>query len=87
MNEELIENIVSDCGYEALGLYEYLYSIRDKKYDVTITSLYQIAEEGAYFDIHTLLEAIDELKKHRYLMVTGNIYLFPRVVENYDSFF
>lgn len=61
MNENLIEEIVSDCGYEALGLYEYLYSIRDKKYDVTITSMCQIALKGDYFDTQTLFESIDEL--------------------------
>ena len=36
MNEKMIEMIVSDCGYEALGLYDYLYSKRNRKYNVTI---------------------------------------------------
>lgn len=29
MNEKMIEEIVSNCGYEALGLYSYLYAIRE----------------------------------------------------------
>ena len=87
MNEELIENIVSDCGYEALGLYNYLYSIRNKKYDVTIISMNQIANMGAYFDDTTLLESINDLKEFGYLHIIGSIYLFPKFVENYDMFF
>ena len=87
MNEELIENIVSDCGYEALGLYNYLYSIRNKKYDVTIISMNQIANMGAYFDDTTLLESINDLKEIGYLHIIGSIYLFPKFVENYDMFF
>lgn len=87
MNEKTIEMIVSDCGYEALGLYNYLYSIRNRKYNVTIKSMKQIADIGAYFDDTTLLESINDLKEFGYLHVVGNIYLFPRLVENYDDFF
>lgn len=87
MNEKMIDEVVSNCGYEALGLYSYLYSIRNKKYDVTIKSMNQIANIGAYFDDTTLLESINDLKEFGYLHVVGNIYLFPRLVENYDDFF
>ena len=87
MNEKMIEEVVSNCGYEALGLYNYLYSIRNKKYDVAIISMNQIANMGAYFDDTTLLESINDLKEFGYLYVVGNIYLFPKLVENYDEFF
>ena len=87
MNEKMIETIVSDCGYEALGLYSYLYSIRNKKYNVTIINMNQIANIGAYFDDTTLVESIDDLKEFGYLHVVGSIYLFPKLVENYDDFF
>ena len=87
MNEKMIEEVVSNCGYEALGLYNYLYSIRNKKYDVAIISMNQIANMGAYFDDTTLLESINDLKEFGYLYVVGNIYLFPILVENYDEFF
>lgn len=87
MNEKTIEMIVSDCGYEALGLYNYLYSIRNRKYNVTIKSMKQIANIGAYFDDTTLLESINDLKEFGYLYVIGSVYLFPRLVENYDIFF
>lgn len=87
MDEKMIEEIVSNCGYEALGLYNYLYSIRNRKYDVTIISMNQIANIGAYFDNTTLLESINDLKEFGYLHVVGNIYLFPKLVKNYDDFF
>lgn len=87
MNEKMIEEVVSNCGYEALGLYNYLYSIRNKKYDVAIISMNQIANMGAYFDDTTLLESINDLKEFGYLYVVDNIYLFPKLVENYDEFF
>lgn len=86
MNEKLIENIVSDCGYEALGLYSYLYSIRDKKYNISIISKYQIANVGAYFDNSTLLESINELKEFGYLRILDNMYLFPKT-EDYEELF
>ena len=87
MNEELIENIVSDCGYEALGLYSYLYSIRDKKYNISVISKYQIANKGAYFDNSTLLESINELKEFGYLIISNNnTYLFPKT-EDYKEVF
>lgn len=87
MNEKTIETIVSDCGYEALGLYNYLYSIRNKKYNVTIINMKQIANIGAYFDDTTLVESIEDLKEFGYLHVIDNIYLFPKLVESYDAFF
>ena len=83
----MIEEVVSNCGYEALGLYDYLYSIRNRKYDVTIISMNQIASMGAYFDDTTLLESINDLKEFGYLHVVGKVYLFPKLVENYDNFF
>lgn len=67
MNEKMIEEVVSNCGYEALGLYNYLYSIRNKKYDVTIISMNQIANMGAYFDDTTLLESINDLKEFAWI--------------------
>jgi len=87
MNEKMIDEVVSNCGYEALGLYSYLYSIRNKKYDVTIKSMNQIANIGAYFDDTTLLESINDLKEFGYLHILCSIYLFPKLVENYDNFF
>ena len=87
MNEKMIEEVVSNCGYEALGLYDYLYSIRNKKYDVTVISMNQIASMGAYFDDTTLLESINDLKEFGYMHVVGSVYLFPKLVENYDIFF
>lgn len=87
MNEKMTEEVVSNCGYEALGLYNYLYSIRNKKYNVTIISMDKIANLGAYFDDTTLLESINDLKEFGYLHVVGSIYLFPKLVENYDMFF
>lgn len=75
MNEKMIDEVVSNCGYEALGLYSYLYSIRNKKYDVTIKSMNQIANIGAYFDDTTLLESINDLKEFGYLHILGSIYL------------
>lgn len=87
MDEKMIEEVVSNCGYEALGLYNYLYSIRNKKYDVTIISMRKIANLGDYFDDTTLLESINDLKEFGYLHVVGSIYLFPKLVENYDDFF
>lgn len=85
--KKMIEMIVSDCGYEALGLYDYLYSIRNRKYNVTIKSMKQIANIGGYFDDTTLLESINDLKEFGYLHVVGKVYLFPKLVENYDNFF
>lgn len=61
--------------------------LRNKKYNVTIINMNQIANIGAYFDDTTLLESINDLKEFGYLHVVGNIYLFPRLVENYDDFF
>ena len=87
MNKKMIEEVVSNCGYEALGLYDYLYSIRNRKYYVTIISMNQIASMGAYFDDTTLLESINDLKEFGYLHVVGKVYLFPKLVENYDNFF
>ncbi len=85
MDKNLIENIVSDCGYQALGLYEYLYCNRDEKYNVTVISMYQMVEAGAYHNEDTLVESIEELKEFGYLEVVGNIYLFPKSTENYDA--
>lgn len=86
MNEKLIENIVSDCGYEALGLYSYLYSIRDSKYNISVVSKFQIANQGSYFNNVTLLESINELKEFGYLIVFDNMYFFPKT-EEYKEFF
>ena len=47
----------------------------------------QIASMGAYFDDTTLLESINDLKEFGYLHVVGKVYLFPKLVENYDNFF
>lgn len=86
MDKNLIEDIVSDCGYQALGLYEYLYCNRDEKYNVTVISMWQMVEAGAYHNEDTLVESIEELKEFGYLKVVGNIYLFPKVTENYNAF-
>lgn len=86
MDKILIDNIVSTCGYEALGLYEYLYSIRDEKYNVTIISIKEIADEGAYFDTTTLIESIKNLKDANYLFNSGSVYLFPMSDANCDEF-
>lgn len=86
MNEELIKSIVSDCGYEALGLYSYLYSIRDKKYNISVVSKFQIANQGSYFNNAALLESINELKEFGYLKVFCNMYFFPKT-EEYKDFF
>lgn len=45
-----------------------------------------IASTGAYFDVTTLKESIDDLKEFGYLYVIDNTYLFPKI-ENYDDFF
>ncbi len=87
MNKNLIENIVSDCGYQALGLYEYLYCNKDEKYNVTVISMYQMVEAGAYHNESTIVECIEELKYFGYLEVVGNIYFFPKSTNNYDAFF
>ena len=47
----------------------------------------KIANLGDYFDDTTLLESINDLKEFGYLHVVGSIYLFPKLVENYDDFF
>lgn len=87
MNKNLIEDIVSDCGYQALGLYEYLYCNRDEKYNVTVISMWQMVNVGDYHNEDTLVESIEDLKKFGYLEVVDNIYLFPKSTENYDAFF
>lgn len=87
MDKNLIEDIVSDCGYQALGLYEYLYCNRDEKYNVTVISMWQMVEAGAYHNEDTLIESIEELKEFGYLEVVGNIYLFPKVTKNYNAVF
>lgn len=87
MNKNLIEDIVSDCGYQALGLYEYLYCNRDEKYNVTVISMWQMVNAGAYHNEDTLVESIEDLKEFGYLEVVDNIYMFPRSTENYDAFF
>lgn len=87
MNKELIEDIVSDCGYQALGLYEYLYCNKDEKYNVTIISMCQMVEAGAYHNESTIVDCIEELKNFGYLEVVDNIYMFPKSIENYDLFF
>lgn len=87
MDKNLIEDIVSDCGYQALGLYEYLYCNRDEKYNVTVISMYQMVVAGDYHNEDTLVESIEELKAFGYLKVVGNIYLFPKSTENYDAVF
>ena len=87
MDKKFIEEIVSTCGYEALGLYEYLYSIRDEKYNATIISIKKIADEGAYFDTTTLIESIENLEDANYLFKSGSVYLFPMSDDNYDAFF
>lgn len=92
MDKKMIEEIVSNCGYEALGLYIYLYSIRDKESNVTMIDMDQIANEGAYFDTTTLLESIDDLKDFEYLVNEGNLYAFPKsadytnVIREYQEF-
>ena len=85
MGKNLIEDIVSDCGYQALGLYEYLYCNKDEKYNVTVISMYQMVVTGAYHNEDTLVESIEELKEFGYLEVVGNIYMFPKVTKNYDA--
>lgn len=85
MNKELIEDIVSDCGYQALGLYEYLYCNKDEKYNVTVISMYQMVEAGAYHNESIIVECIEELKEFGYLEVVDNIYMFPKSIENYDA--
>lgn len=85
MNKNLIEDIVSDCGYQALGLYEYLYCNKDEKYNVTVISMYQMVEAGVYHNESTLVESIEKLKEFGYLEVVENIYLFPKSIENYDA--
>lgn len=87
MDKNLIEDIVSDCGYQALGLYEYLYCNRDEKYNVTVISMYQMVVAGDYHNEDTLVESIEKLKAFGYLKVVGNIYLFPKSTENYDAVF
>lgn len=85
MDKNLIEEIVSDCGYGALGLYEYLYSIRDEKYNITIISMSKIADIGAYHNVNPLVEDIENLKEWNYLLVVGNVYLFPRAIDDYKN--
>ena len=85
MDKNLIEEIASDCGYGALGLYEYLYSIRDEKYNVTIISMSKIADIGAYHNVDPLVEDIENLKEWNYLLVVGNVYLFPRATDDYQN--
>ena len=75
MDKNLIEDIVSDCGYQALGLYEYLYCNKDEKYNVTVISMYQMVVAGDYHNEDTLVESIEELKEFGYLEVVGNIYI------------
>lgn len=87
MNKSLIEDIVSDCGYEALGVYEYLYCNREEKYNATVISMYQLVNAGSYHNEKILVEAIKELKEFEYLEVLDNIYVFPKAVENYDAVF
>lgn len=87
MNKNLIEDIVSNCGYQALGLYEYLYCNRDEKYNVTVISMWQMVNVGDCHNEDTLVESIEELKEFGYLKVVDNIYLFPKSTENYDAFF
>lgn len=91
MNEKLIENIASDCGYEALGLYIYLYMERNKN-NITIMSMADIADVGAYHNTTTLEESLECLKEFRYLFYTDctninekELFLFPKT-EDYTDF-
>ncbi len=85
MSEELIENIVSDCGYEALGLYCYLFSIRDKDTNCTLITIQEISNMGAYFDTLSLIESIDLLKEFQYILNDGDIYAFPKSIDYTDT--
>lgn len=85
MNEKMIKQIVSDCGYQALGLYSYLFSVRNI-IDVTEISIEEIAHAGDYFDYSELIEDIKLLAEFGYLLSDGNVYFFPKSIDYMDMF-
>lgn len=80
MDEKMIRQIVSDCGYQALGLYSYLFSARNI-IDVTEISIEEIAHAGDYFDYSELIEDIKLLAEFGYLLSDGNVYFFPKSID------
>lgn len=85
MNEKMIKQIVSDCGYQALGLYSYLFSVRNI-IDVAEISIEEIAHAGDYFDYSELIEDIKLLAEFGYLLSDGNVYFFPQSIDYMDMF-
>lgn len=85
MDEKMIKQIVSDCGYQALGLYSYLFSIRNI-IDVTEISIEEIAHDGDYFEYSELIEDIKLLAEFGYLLSDGNVYFFPKSIDYMDMF-
>ena len=83
MDERMIRQIVSDCGYQAFGLYSYLFSARNI-IDVTEISIEEIAHAGDYFDYSELIEDIKLLVEFGYLLSDGNIYFFPQINKLYE---
>lgn len=85
MDEKMIKQIVLDCGYQALGLYSYLFSARNI-INVTEISIEEIAHAGDYFDYSELIEDIKLLAEFGYLLSDGNIYFFPKSINYMDMF-
>lgn len=85
MDEKMVKQIVSDCGYQALGLYSYLFSTRNT-IDVTEISIEEIAHAGDYFDYSELIEDIKLLTEFGYLLSDGNVYFSPKSIDYMDMF-
>lgn len=85
MDEKMIRQIVSDCGYQALGLYSYLFSVRNI-IDVTEISIEEIARAGDYFDYSELIGDIKLLAEFGYLLSDGNVYFFPKSIDYMNMF-
>ena len=45
----------------------------------------KIADIGAYHNVDPLVEDIENLKEWNYLLVVGNVYLFPRAIDDYKN--
>ncbi len=90
ISEDMYNDIISDTGYEGLGLYCYLYAHRTYA-QVTITTDDKIKYPcGCDYTDNTIVdEALRMLIVNGYIVQQGDMYFFPKLVNIllYDSIF
>lgn len=90
ISEDMYANIISDTGYEGLGLYCYLYKHRTYA-QVTIANDDKVKHPcGCDYTDNTIVdEALRRLIVNGYIVQQGDMYFFPKLVNIllYDSIF